>query len=372
SKDGSTTTTETTSTVSGDTEPGTSSKDGSTTTTETTSTVSDTEPGTSSKDGSTTTTETTSTVSDTEPGTGSSDVNTDTTSTTSTTTTTETTPISGLKVVTVYETSFAPPTRVYYWSHDCRPLAVSGGLADLAASITLKKYYEDADGNIVDADGNKTDEPFYTNSIDATKQTRPKESLDSPFELYYAVEHPVQAYDPKLHMFPVQCYYNWEEADGDDFKGFDGEYFGEFTIYIGLKGDITLNERVDADDANEALLFYLYINVMSEEYYSFNENEYLQCLAFYLGDVCLPMGMDESQERAAGFNGKYSYYQNMTADDANAILLYYLETDVMIDGFSDMDPTSDEYKSLQHETWKRDAGQDFLDDYFEAHYPEYQ
>ncbi len=170
-------------------------------------------------------------------------------------------------------------------------------------------------------------------------------------------------------MYPVECYYTWEEGMDPDFNINAGEalYFGEFTIYIGLKGDTDLNEKVTADDSNEVLWFYLTLSVMGEEYYQFHENEYLQELAFYLSDVSLPMGMDQNMEAPDGFNGKYSYYANINADDSNAILWYYLYMEVLYGDLS----AEEKDEMWRHEKWIESAGQDFLDEYYEAHYPNY-
>ncbi len=128
----------------------------------------------------------------------------------------------------------------------------------------------------------------------------------------------------------------------------------------------TLDEIVTEDDSGEVLSFYLSISVLGEEYYQFHENEYLQELAFYLSDVSLPMGM-EDVDVSEDFNGKYSYYANINADDSGAILEYYLTMEVLYGDLS----AEEKDEMFRHNLWIECAGQDFLDEYYEAHYPNY-
>ncbi len=207
-----------------------------------------------------------------------------------------------LTIVNTYKVEFEEPTRVYYWSHDFRTFQQSGGLDGMSAYLYLYQYYV-ADGYFVDKDGNQildangnampyseTDTvypdaayAFNTVALDVTASTKPAEDADSPVEVYVAGQH----------IYPVALYC---DQTGNEIIIGDGSplFMGEIQIFIGLKGDINLDDAVDTLDAIEALTFYNKVTVMGESY-SFHEDEFLHNLAFYLGDVYYtqtPEGMD--------------------------------------------------------------------------------
>ena len=274
----------------------TSSTDTTTSTTETTASSDTSE--TESTDTTASTSETEST--DTTASTGETGESSD--STDSTTSTTETTVNSDLKVVTSYSTSFQAPTRVNYWSHDPRPFRESGGLSDLKASITLYKFYVNDDGTVVTADGTPITDAngaplvyaegtalpasaaFETKVKDVTAVTKPEELKDSPLEIwenegkeqfgdaYISLDQVIGAdvsdetYEAREaqekatkhnNKYTVPCYYYPTEQDDADFM-FDGQpiFFGDFKIYIGVKGDFNLDNHVDAKDATGALIYF--------------------------------------------------------------------------------------------------------------------
>ena len=245
-----------------------------------------------------------------------------------------------LTIVNTYKVEFEEPTRVYYWSHDTRTFQQSGGLDGMSAYLYLYQYYV-ADGYFVDAEGNQildangnampyseTDTvypdaayAFNTVALDVTSSTKPAEDADSPVEVYVAGQH----------IYPIALYC---DQTGNEIIIGDGSplFMGEIQIFIGLKGDINLDEAVDTLDAIEALTFYNKVSVMGDSY-SFHEDEFLHNLAFYLGDVYYtqtPEGMDTVT--------------------ASAILEYYNEKYVM-----GLDIT-----------WADVCGFDFPDSFFEG------
>jgi len=245
-----------------------------------------------------------------------------------------------LTIVNTYKVEFEEPTRVYYWSHDTRTFQQSGGLDGMSAYLYLYQYYV-ADGYFVDAEGNQildangnampyseTDTvypdaayAFNTVALDVTSSTKPAEDADSPVEVYVKGQH----------IYPIALYC---DQTGNEIIIGDGSplFMGEIQIFIGLKGDINLDEAVDTLDAIEALTFYNKVSVMGESY-SFHEDEFLHNLAFYLGDVYYtqtPEGMDTVT--------------------ASAILEYYNEKYVM-----GLDIT-----------WADVCGFDFPDSFFEG------
>ena len=236
---------------------------------------------------------------------------TTTTTTTSADTTTTTTAgeTTTTTVVTSYSTSYQAPTRVNYWSHDTRTFAESGGLTGLTASITVYEYYVNANNQVVDADGNvltatfnpasgelvgaTPEQAFAENTYDVTAFTHPAEDADSPIEVYV----------PGTHKYPISCYYYPDEDSTNNLMFDEPIYFGDFGIYIGLKGDTDLNEKVNASDATLTLCYYISITVLGQDFYELNEDAELQDLAFYVSDV--------------------DYTQSLTASDATYILKFY-------------------------------------------------
>ncbi len=243
-----------------------------------------------------------------------------------------------LTIVNTYRVDFEEPTRVYYWSHDTRTFMESGGLDGMSAYLYLYQYYV-ADGYFVDADGNQIldangnampyseDDPawpdaayaFNTVVEDVTATTKPAEDSDSPIEVYV----------PGTHLYPIAFYC---DQTGHSIIIGDGSplYMGEVQIFIGLKGDITLDDKVDTNDANQALVYYNRVVVMKGEHI-FHEDEFLNELAFFLGDVYSL--------------GKYE------TSTAVAILRYYNYHDVMKDDTI---------------TWTDICGYDFLDEFYEG------
>ena len=243
-----------------------------------------------------------------------------------------------LIVVNNYRVDFQEPTRVYYWSHDPRTFQESGGLDGMVAYLYLYQYYV-ADGYFVDAEGNQildangnampyseTDTvwpdvtyAFNTVAKDVTATTKPAEDADSPIEVYV----------PGTHLYPIAFYC---DQTGNEIIIGDGSplYMGEVNIYIGLKGDITLDDKVDTRDANQALVYYNKVVVMGMDH-TFHEDEYMNKLAFFLGDV-------------------YSRNKYETST-AVAILRYYNYRVVMKD---------------ETVTWTDICGYDFLDEFFEG------
>ncbi|MBE6847146.1 MAG: hypothetical protein E7503_03320 [Ruminococcus sp.] len=254
---------------------------------------------------------------------------------------TTTTPMPGYTTVTTYVTEFTPPTRVNYWSHDLRTFVESGGLDGLSALIHLYKYNVNADGCFVNADGTVVTDAegnpmvydaespvfpeisyaFEYKWLDVTATTQPPADADSPVEVY----------EPGVHAYPIAVYYDQSKQTDPDFIFGDGSpmFFGEFDIFIGLKGDVTLDDAVDTRDAIEVLRYYNSVTIMGTSY-EFHDDPYLHDLGFYLGDVY--------------------YTQQLDTVTAIAILQYYNSFTVI------GEPV----------TWTDICGYDFPDEFFEG------
>ncbi len=243
-----------------------------------------------------------------------------------------------LTVVNTYKVEFKEPTRIYYWSHDARTFAESGGLDGMVAYLYLYQYYV-ADGYFVDGSGNRIldangnampyteaetvwpDSAYAFNAValDVTNKTRPAEDADSPIEVYVSGTHQYQ-----IAFYCDQTGHEIIIGDGSPL------YMGDANIFIGLKGDINMDEKVDTKDAKHCLVYYNKTTVMKLEH-TFFDDPYLNGLAFFLGDVY-----------------SRNYYDTHTAI---ALLKYYNYRNVM--GYT-------------YITWTDICGYDFLDGFYEG------
>ena len=346
-----TTTTSSDVTTTSSDETTTTSSDVTTTTTSDVTTTTTTISG-----GSDTTTTTISGGSDTTTTTisGSGETTTEPITTTGSGSGEETTTT---KVVTSYSISFEPPTRVNYWSHDTRTFKESRGLKDLAASLTIFKYYSDSDAIPEGA------EPFFTDTIDVTAYTHPAEIEDGPKKVWekelkekfgdsWTVE---QERETKLHkntysvdafFFPTEFNDNSKDAaDHPDFCTGDPIKLGQFNIYIGVKGDVNLDNVVSAEDPQLVLDYYTdkiigkLGDVLINPVYKVDpvyEGE--DGLCFYLGDVAYK-----------DYDGNMVDPPLLDVADAQDILIYY----------------TDKYVALLDDvTWESVVGYDLLDSFY--------
>jgi len=214
-KDGGSTTTTTTS--------GTTTKDGGSTTTTTTKDGGTT--STTTKDGGSSTTTTTS-------GTTTKDGGSTTTTTTTTsdggTTTTPTTTKAGF----VYKYASIETEAGYYFSHDDG--TVSGGFKK--SQIKSIHIYDVFD------DGHKEEEVVDTDKINFNNVT--------PESAYNSVPHVVGVGSIKDFQYSISVYYGTEALVDENHNELS------ITAYIGVKGDVTLNNIVDSVDSSIALRYY--------------------------------------------------------------------------------------------------------------------
>ena len=234
-----------------------------------------------------------------------------------------------------------------YWSHDTRSFKESRGLANLTASLTVYKYYITEDGYFCNEKGielvhQKYDaatgeipsgvKPFETKTLDATAYTHPKETEDGPKKVWeneikaqfgenYTAEQELKA--THANKYPVKAYYFPSEQTDPDFNINNGEpvEFGEFKIYIGVKGDVNLDNVVSAEDPQLVLVYYTEKVVSMKTDVLINpekkvdpEFEGEDGLCFYLGDVAY-----KDKE------GKMVDPAVLDVEDAQYILIYYTE-----------------------------------------------
>ena len=277
------------------------------------------------------TTATTAVTTTSEKVTSTSSLTTTTTTTVISTTTVSDNDGPGITTTVVakssYSIEFQGPNRVFYWSHDDRTFHdIPNGLNGMQVMMTVEKWFEDAQGNIVDENGFAAEKTVKTQNI--TDLCMP--DIPSPKAVYATVEHTVGVFESEKHMFTVPVSFDSTKVSDPDFIIGEGDTIpvGDFKIFIGMKGDTTFDEQVSEYDATQVLKFYVSISLLGHEYYELHSDADLQSLAFFLGDVAEPMGMEDESHPEFG-NARYAYFYNLTEYDATAILRYYAYVEIM-------------------------------------------
>ncbi|MBR6717297.1 MAG: hypothetical protein IKI77_03015, partial [Oscillospiraceae bacterium] len=269
-------------------------------------------------------------------------------------------PKPNLSIVTNYELKYTPPTRKNYWSHDTRTFKENGGFDGMTAELTVYKYYVNDKNEFTDAKGNTMNDgagnpilydpngefplgkaqAFETRSkdvsalVEATAGNTPKEVWDQSRNA-----------GSKDHKFTLDLMYHAERETDADYKISDEAIrLGTHDIFIGVKGDYNLDDRVSVDDAQNALKFYTEYYVAGNTDTKLNENPELDGtdgLVFYLVNVVFRKG-DASSAMADP--------QRIGADDAQSILIYYTENNV----------------AGNDTTWEDVVGYDLLDSFYQG------
>ncbi len=281
-----------------------------------------------------------------------------------------TTTNTSFKVVTSIATSFEKPTRVNYWSHDPRSFKESGGLDGLKFIITIYKYYVNERGLFVDENGlpvsgtpyDETDgipetiKPISEKTLDATAYTHPQINEDGPLKVWkneiiaqfgenYTEADELNAkHDNK---YTIKAFYFPSEQDDPDFMLNGGEplELGDWNIYIGVKGDVNLDNIADVADAQLVLNYYTSKVVAHKDIDIINvkdpvdpEFEGVDRLCYYLGDV-----------KYKNNDGTMADPTSLDVEDAQMILNYYTR----------------KYVAKKAETnWEGVVGYDLLDSFY--------
>ncbi|MBP5433142.1 cohesin domain-containing protein [Ruminococcus sp.] len=316
-----TTTSSSTSTDTNTTTTSSSTSSSTDTNTTTTSTSTDTNTTTTSSSTSSTSSTSTDTNTTTTSSSTSSTSSTSTdTNTSTTTTTTSTSTGTSTTTVTLYSTTSTSEGWVkayatisteagFYFSHDDGTRENSGFQAGQVKALSIVDVYEDGREVV-----RKNIDLSLVNYHGAT-----------PEEVYNSTEH---GYDNEVELsdfeYQVPAYYGdlaLVDKTGDALT---------ITAYIGVKGDITLNNMVDAVDCSIALSYYAHLSV--------NDNDpsaYSICGANGTG-LKVPSGMEDIFENFAAFLGDVTenewdtnnwsmlkVLREISAVDASQILSYY-------------------------------------------------
>ena len=148
-----------------------------------------------------------------------------------TTSTTVTGPVEGTTVTKVVTSiAFKAPDRTCYYSHDSRNFSFDSGNFGLKGmNVKISYFYQTVyeDGTTVTAET-----PYEVK--DVTADCKPLASQANPKVIY---ETGVYKYDLEIYLA-------------------NSVKVGTHRIYIGVKGDVTLDGVADADDASAALKYY--------------------------------------------------------------------------------------------------------------------
>jgi hypothetical protein len=224
---------------------------------------------------------------------------------------------------------------VNYWSHDDRTFKESGGLSEMKAALTVYKFYINSDGNYVDAEGNVIPEGaqqyFEAKTLDITGYTNPAENLNSPEKVWdnetaeflgkakgeWTLEEELSA--PHANKYPLTVYYTYDPSEDPDFDINNGAplELGTIRIYIGVKGDFNLDNKVEPEDAQLTLQYYA-DHVLAQKAGFLSDDPELDGedgLVFFLCNVCYRDGSSASDPLCDP--------QKLETDDAQGILRYY-------------------------------------------------
>ena len=329
-----TTSTTTTSSTTTTTSSSTSTETKPTTTSSSTSSSTDTKPTTTSTSTSTstdTTTTSSSTSSTTSTSTDTTTTSSSTSSTTSTstdtntsttTTTTSTSTGTSTTTVTLYSTTSTSEGWVkayatisteagFYFSHDDGTKDNSGFQAGQVKALSIVDVYEDGREVV-----RKNIDLSLVNYHGAT-----------PEEVYNSTEHGTET-EVELSDFEYQvpAFYGdlaLVDKTGDALT---------ITAYIGVKGDITLSNIVDANDCSIALEYYSFLSVNGNVPSDYNISTHNE------NGLIVPSGMEELFENFAAFLGDVTENEwdagnwstlkavrEISAVDASQILAFYAQ-----------------------------------------------
>ena len=294
--------------------------------------------------------------------------------------------------MTSYEIVYKAPTRVNYWSHDHRSFTTSGGLSDMKVYMNVYTFVLNGENQFLDVNGNvlpytytegaalPKDAAFTVIQKDITEACYVPDAKDSPLEVweneskaqfgdeYVSLEEVIgenvskETYKKReqqemncehKNKYTVPVYYYPNAQDDPQFM-LDGQpvYVGDYNIYIAVKGDYNLDNRVDSKDAMETLKYYAdtrlgYTHTLSND----PELDGEDGLIFYLINVMYRQTPTDGSKRSD--KDPLEDPPKVTATDSQCILMYY--GDRVVAGY---------YET----TWESVVGYDLLDSFYGDNY----
>lgn len=257
----------------------------------------------------------------------------------------------GLTVVKMYQFRYTPPIWKTFLSDDRRTFRDIGPLAEQISTVSLSKYYVNAEGYFCDSDGMPQStvlyakdqpvptgiKPFETKTMDISSYTKPKENEDSPAEIWNNEIKSVypSGYTAKqaesiahAHIYEIGMYYDASEQPDSDFKiGHQPICIGHYTVNIGIKGDTDFSNTVTAADAQFILEYYLSSTVAGMESYLCNDPAFHK-LRFYISKVC---STEFYYDMTSDDYWKSAQTEHMEIEDAVFCLRYYVKKHLCFD-----------------------------------------
>ena len=209
--------------------------------------------------------------------------------------TTDTTPTGPVTPSTTSVYAVAEVNDGYYFNHDPRAYSVTNHIE----SLSLK---------VVNEDGTESDVPLDMSKITFSDSVN---GSDVPMDTYRE--------DQVDHTYTINVLY-----EGKPLLDKDGNAIS-FKVFIGVKGDANLDNKVDAGDATNVLVYYSALStggdpektiLAGESCEAVKANPELDNLAAFLADVDLDVYSE------GNWNTKKSG-RKLLADDATTILVFY-------------------------------------------------
>ena len=195
-------------------------------------------------------------------------------------------------------------THGFYFSHDngVRSNGTKGGFSP--NQIVSLKIFERTT-----VDGNTTITPWTESEIDM-----------SMINFGNAVPSTVYDETNTTFKYEVPVYYGENaltDADGNQIT---------VTVYIGIKGDIDLNNKVLANDASQALAYYAATQIADPSEVKLSESEYVTGADDILDDFCAFLGDVDANEWSEDNWKLTKSERRILANDAGSILTFYAKS----------------------------------------------
>jgi hypothetical protein len=298
-------------------------------------------------------------------------------------------------LVNDFDVEFTAPARENYWSHDTRKFGdgqngTNDGLLGMKATVTVYYFAVNENNNhFVDADGKditddygepliykageklpveRTDAVRVSKNVDITEFVKAKfaevknpdpdmdetVTLDTPRGIWYNALSSLKDGEKVSNAQEIEFYYYQDENSQVKLgNGTDPVLMGTKKIYIGVKGDIDLDNKVTMKDAKMTLDYHV-AEHNTRLYFQLNADPDLDRCPDRHREPGKEIPVDEKPEQGlphylANVCYKKDNEPYLDARDAKAILDYYVAR---------------EMTKLKDYDWKDSVGYDFLDEYY--------
>ncbi|HAG14351.1 MAG TPA: hypothetical protein DCG49_10910 [Ruminococcus sp.] len=221
----------------------------------------------------------------------------------------------------------------------------------MAASLTIQKFYVDADGNYYDAEGNmlEGETAFYEATKDVTEYlsmsfttggndytvASAQAVWESEIIAQFGEDYtPAQANEAvHANAYELQIYFDPSAMNDPDFDFAEPALMGTHNIFIGVKGDYDMDNNVTALDANYVLTYFLEKTVTQNPDAAIINDD----VNLHASDALLERYRDDldTEEGLIFYLTNVEYQEDpltLMASDAQFILNYFMENYVVMNG----------------------------------------